>query len=377
MSKGKRYASESTSYIDEKTGVVVRQITSHSSIHHHPFFMIPAYDGSGRRLFFVSHRTGSPQLFAELQHTGELLQMTDLPDLAEWSFHPSPDGKYVYYTAGTRGCRIDTESLAEETLVDLGSVKMREQGMVASAMGTTALSRNGRWWAMRYSDSGQSCLMIVDTLTGSHETILRRDSIAHLQFCPDDDDLLFYAGPLTDRVWALNRNGSGNRRLYERDAAKKEWITHETWIPGTKELAFVDWPHGVRAVHADTLQVRTLAAFNAWHAVCSPSGEWMVADTNYPDRGIRLFRVQENDGEFIAVCYPEASNQGSHWGGPFPYDNGPIRVHAPQHTHPHPSFSPDGQRIVFTSDRSGHAQLYEADITSLISVAKGGGRLDQ
>ncbi|MEF3308068.1 oligogalacturonate lyase family protein [Paenibacillus sp. GYB004] len=367
MSKGKRYASESSTYTDEVTGAVVRQITSFPSIHHHPFFMIPAYDDLCRRLYFISHRTGSPQLFAELQDTGELLQMTDLPNLAEWSVHPSPDGKYVYYTAGAHCCRIDTETLAEETLVDLGNVNMRERGMVASAMGTTALSRSGRWWALRYSDGGESCLLLVDTVNRTHEIILRRDSIAHLQFCPDDENLLFYAGPLSDRVWVVHRDGSGNRRLYERNAEKKEWITHETWIPGTKELAFIDWPHGVRAVNPDTLAVRTVAAFNAWHAVSNPGGDWMVADTNFPDRGIQLFRVQEGAGQPLTVCYPQATSQGAHWAGPFPYDNGPIDVYAPQHTHPHPSFRPDGKRVVFTSDRSGHAQLYEVELTSFIS----------
>ena len=35
---------------------------------------------------------------------------------------------------------------------------------------------------------------------------------------------------------------------------------------------------------------------------------------------------------------------------------------APQHTHPHPSFSPDSRHIVYTSDRTGHAQIYEAEI---------------
>ncbi|MCA9438850.1 MAG: PD40 domain-containing protein, partial [Candidatus Omnitrophica bacterium] len=42
-----------------------------------------------------------------------------------------------------------------------------------------------------------------------------------------------------------------------------------------------------------------------------------------------------------------------------PYDDGPVKVYAPQHTHPHPNFSPDGKRVVFSSDRSGTAQLFE------------------
>ena len=55
----------------------------------------------------------------------------------------------------------------------------------------------------------------------------------------------------------------------------------------------------------------------------------------------------------------EATNEGAHWSGPFPYNDGPVGVEARQHTHPHPRFAPDNSRVVFTSDKTGHAQLYE------------------
>ena len=65
MARGQIYPSESICFQDERTGVNVRQITDHASIHHHPFFIIPAYDDAMRRLIFVSHRTGRPEIFAE------------------------------------------------------------------------------------------------------------------------------------------------------------------------------------------------------------------------------------------------------------------------------------------------------------------------
>lgn len=205
-------------------------------------------------------------------------------------------------------------------------------------------------------------LVIVDTQTGAANPILRRESIGHMQFCPDDPGLLFYAGPLTDRVWVINRHGTGNRRVYERDAAKNEWLTHETWIPGTRELAFVDWPNGIRCVNVDTGAQRRVCSFNAWHAACDRTGRRMVADTNHPDIGLQLFDPRDGVGEPTTICHPHATNQGEHWKGPFPYANGPVKVYAPQHTHPHPSFAPDGSRVVFTSDRTGCAQVYEVEV---------------
>ena len=372
MAKGTVRPSESRTFYDRCTGTRIRQVTAASALHHHPFFIIPAYDDAMQRLIFVSYRTGTPQIFAEERATGELRQLTDRPDLGEWSVHPSRNGNAVFFTAGTSGWRLDLETLEERELVNFdvacksklavksAATAMKEEGMVAAAMGTTALSHDDKWWAVKFNIGKESALAIVDTDTGKHDIILRRDSIAHLQFCPDDADLLYYAGPLTDRVWVIHRDGSGNRRLYAQNVEKNEWITHETWIPGTRELAFVDWPRGVRCINVDTGLERQVTSFNAWHAISNPAGTRMVADTNFPDIGIQIFDPRDGVGEPQTLCYPDASSIGEHWNGPFPYANGPIQVYAPQHTHPHPSFSPDGQHIVFTSDRSGYAQIYEA-----------------
>ena len=279
MAKGTVYGPESRTFYDRRTGTQIRQVTTASALHHHPFFIIPAYDNAMQRLIFISYRTGTAQIFAEERATGELRQLTDRPDIEEWSVHPSRNGKSVFFTAGTSGWCLDLETLEERELVNFTATAMKEKGMVAAAMGTTSVSHDDRWWAVRFNYPSQltdgdigkeAALAIVDTDTGKHDIILRRDSIGHLQFCPDDSNLLYYAGPLTDRVWVIHRDGSGNRRLYAQNVEKNEWITHETWIPGTRELAFVDWPRGVRCVNADTGVIRQVTTFNAWHAICNP-----------------------------------------------------------------------------------------------------------
>jgi len=386
---GTRYPNESVKEADERTHAAIRRITSAPAIHHHPFFMVPAYDDAMQWTVFASARTGKPQIFVEVRATGELLQLTDRDDISDWSIHPSHDGRYVYFTAGTGGWRVHIPSGKEEKLVDFAelanpalampsspgvtitrqgvspqaSVSMREKGMVAAAMGTTALSNDDRYWAVKFNTGKQANLAVTDTKSGESKIILQRDTIAHLQFCPDDNNLLFYAGPLTDRVWLVKRDGSDNRRLYRR--APGEWITHETWIPGTRELAITDWPHGVRAIQVDSGVERRVCSFNAWHPVSDRTGKRMVADTNFPDIGLQLFDARDGIGMPIPIAFPGASSMGAHWAGPFPYENGPIEVNAPQHTHPHPSFSPDGRYVIFTSDRTGYAQLYELDLHSL------------
>ena len=364
MAKGTRYPAESRLARDERTGITMRQVTGAPCIHHHPFFLTPAYDDAMQWLTFVSYRAGEPQIFVEERSSGDLVQLTDGHDLAPFSIYPSHDGQYVYYMTASGGWRVHMQTYTEEHLLDLGDVTLREQGMAAPATGATALSWDDRWWAIGFGAHGHWRVAVIDTLSGKWDIILETDVVSHMQFCPDDANLLFCAGPLTDRVWIVNRDGSGHRRIYSRRPA--EWITHESWIPGAKELAFVDWPHGIRCVQVESGRERRVASFNAWHAICNRAGTLMVADTNYPDIGIQLFNPRDSKGEPVPLCYPQSSSIGAHWGGPFPYDQGPIAVYSPQHTHPHPSFSPDSRYVVFTSDRTGHAQVYEVELPDSI-----------
>src|SRR6185369_12054234 len=115
-------------------------------------------------LVFVSHRTGRPQIFAEVRATGELVQLTDREDLLEWSVHPSHDGRYVYFGAGTSGWRVEIPSGVEHRLVDVAalaaedgassreeSIALRQPGMVGAALGTTSLSASDRWWSIKFN----------------------------------------------------------------------------------------------------------------------------------------------------------------------------------------------------------------------------------
>lgn len=125
----------------------------------------------------------------------------------------------------------------------------------------------------------------------------------------------------------------------------------------------VDWPNGVLAVHVDTGAVRTVTEGNIWHAAASWDGQYMVGDTNFPDRGLQLFHAQSEAGAdgtaAVTLCLPRSSSRGDHWAGPYPYDGSFRPAYAPQHTHPHPTFSPDNARVVYTSDVTGYSQVYE------------------
>jgi oligogalacturonide lyase len=341
----------------------VRCVFQDRALQHHPFFYVPAYDDAMEWLVFVAHSTGRPQVYAERRTDGRIIRVTNSDNLNEWSIHPSHDGRYVYYTAGTRACRASLESLREETLTQFGEAPMLGPGAVGDAMGTTSLSHDDRWWAITVRQRHGSRLYVVDTQSGAPECIMEAPAAFHPQFHPDDAALLHYSGPHNARMWVINRDGSGQRLVYERDSTRKEWVVHETWIPGRRELLAVDWPHGLFRVSIDDGVRREVSSLNAWHPVADRSGKWIVTDTRNPDHGIRVLALDAARDDQFLVCQPAATNRGDHWDCDHcPYDDGPVTVYAPQHTHPHPSFSPDGRFVVYTTDASGQAAVMEAEL---------------
>jgi oligogalacturonide lyase len=265
------------------------------------------------------------------------------------------------FTTQSGAHRLDMETLQEEVLVAFEQQPNQVEGMVGAAMGTTTLSGDDRTWAIPVRHGGRSHMLFIDLEQQTTHEAFDNTIIGHPQFCPDDPQLIFYAGPMTDRLWIGSVDGRRHERLYQRES-DQQWITHESWIPGTLELAFVDWPRGMQAIHVHTGARRWVSHFPAWHAFPDATGQTFVCDTNFPDIGLHTFAARGEPSTGRVLCQSMATSIGTHWNGPFPYNHGPVQVYAPQHTHPHPRFSPDGRWVIFTSDRSGHAQLYECEL---------------
>lgn len=87
-----------------------------------------------------------------------------------------------------------------------------------------------------------------------------------------------------------------------------------------------------------------------------------MCDTTCPDIGLQL--IDPDTGAHDTLCYPGSSNGGAQWAETIPADDDKTtpETYGPQWSHPHPSFSPDGKRVIYTSDRTGTSQIYVADV---------------
>jgi len=357
---------------DERTGARLWQVTAAEATHHHFYFTNPSWPDDKRELYFVSYRSGYPNLFSAEEATGEITQLTNRVDLNPFSPTVTRDGRRLYFSARDCVIELDRETLRERIVAGFDGAKL----------GNCSLNVAGTRLAIGVRLRDACRLALVELSSGQTRPLVEKPEVGHVQFCPDDDMFLEYSGPTDARIWTIHADGSADRNLYRQQPG--EWIVHESWLGRGDEIMFTHWPWALRAISRDGASVRTIGAFNVWHSSGDRTGRWIVADTNHPDIGLQL--VNARTGERRTLCHPRATNRGTQWAfttpakgagidtsiirgeqpeldrPPRPED--PASVYGPQWSHPHPAFSPDSQRVIFTSDRDGWSQVYVAEIES-------------
>lgn len=369
----KRYQPEWRRFTDEATGVKILQWTASEAMNHHFYFTNPTVAENGERGYFVSYRTGYPNLFAIDLASGELTQLSNRHDINPFSPSPSRTAPWIYVSARNCVRAIHVETGEDRELCRFDTNKL----------GNCSLNASGSLLAigLRYAEGG--ALALVDTATGKHEILTRAKEVGHIQFCPKDDDLLMYSGTVRQRIWLHDRRTGKAKWVYEQK--EHEWIVHESWLGAGDEIIFSHWPRALRAIRPDGTGLRTIMVTNVWHACSNRSGTQIVCDTNHPDRGLLL--IDPMTGEHRTVCQPQATLRGTHWqydtpakgagidtsiirsevpeNDPPPHPDDPPSTYGPQWSHPHPSFSADGRSVIYTSDRNRWSQVYQVEVESV------------
>ncbi len=157
-------------------------------------------------------------------------------------------------------------------------------------------------------------------------------------------------------IWSLDVDG-GDERLIGADP-----YSHATMHGRTSSVQGCGkWGNNSITLLSETDRRRVVCAGPYfWHSGASFDGEWIVADTNWPDYGIQLIHVPT--GNFRFLC-----------------DHGSSL--ATGLLHAHPSLSNDGRIALFRSDRSGACQAYlvripddfRASVVAGVSDAPDGG----
>ena len=84
------------------------------------------------------------------------------------------------------------------------------------------------------------------------------------------------------------------------------------------------------------------------HGVSSRDGRWFISDCQEPVIN-ELVLLNLESGEAQVLCWPNSSVDGGH----------------ARQAHVHPSFSPKGNYICYTSDRTGVPQVYVVPVKDI------------
>ena len=356
---------------DSQTGAHIYQLTNDTSINHNLYFLTPSFTPDQGYLIFTSYRSGKPNFFKLEFPNGDIVQLTDADDIHGYSGVISKEGTELFYSQADAIKAIHLDTFEERVLAEF-------QG---GGLGECSVSADEQFivTAMKRDDKSHITVTATDGSGGKVIYTSPDQTIIHPQFHPKHPDLIAYSGDPAPRMWTIKRDGTENRSLYQHD--NNEFLVHETFLGAQDELIVTHWPYSLRRMSLETLQMQTIADFNAWHIASNRDGTKVLCDTVHPDIGLRLIDVES--GEHAPICYPKSSSSGSQW----KTDRYALAedwaaaqqagdrekalswmemkvdtVYGPQWTHPHPSFSPDEMAVVYTSDVSGHSQVYVAVI---------------
>ena len=276
----------------------------------------PAWSPDGRHIAFFSPVQARPVFVADLR-SGRIRRVATGGGPPAWS----PDGTLLLYGAS----RVFHGSGL--WVVPAAGGKPSRLLRAPSVQESPAWSPDGR--RIAFIDDREETLSVLD-VRSKRTTVVRRGAATPV-WSPNGDTLA-YAAPLVGRRTLRVVGADGHRdRSLDAPVAPDPGRPSLAWSPDGTEIAVLD-PE-VSVVHVATRRARRLFG-----------GSSVFGGIAWPRQGRILIAAQLVNVQHVTVSEPDGSGQRLLTSGPWP-DLGPT-------------WSADGRRIAFASDRDGDFELY-------------------
>jgi len=228
----------------------------------------PSYSPDGRRIAFISSRTGTHELWiADAEGAGPI-QLTAIGasqmDMPAWS----PDGGSIAVTALHQGAGLYVVSTE-------GGAHRRLATQISSIL-FPSWSRDGRWIYFSAPRQGQSALWKVAREGGA--PVLITDAVIQAIESPDGDSL-YLVKPDRSGIWKRALPHGPETLLYKGSIPTRWAMTHKRLFlfeshPDRQQLQVADLPPGTlrRAVTVPDIRLEVSPAALA----ISPDGRWIL-----------------------------------------------------------------------------------------------------
>jgi hypothetical protein len=324
------YLSERVIYTDSVTGNEVWQMTVDPGVDRVAYYDLPEWNADGSLLMFNTARSSDrlwmmnadgtrlrPMPVGQSRTARDGFWSVVDPDVW-WAGENDDDGSRVVAVNIRTGDRKIVARTSRRGL-DLFPPHPAERHFL--------LARNGR--------NGRDCEVVVLGRDGSEQVVPIGGQFHRLRFTKAEKPQIFFNRNEPRTQWVIMPDGSGLKELPDAGV-------HPDWVIGGAELTYF-FDGGVYAVDQDGQRRCIFKTGSGGHGGPSPDGELFVADQSsaglFPDSIVCAF--MHSAGKVWPVAY--------HGSRLWAHDDA-SKAHPDHHsTHPHPSFSPDGTKAVFSS----------------------------
>ncbi len=335
MAKGDTHGMERIEFTDPQTGAHIVQLTSNVTMSNNLYFEECPFTPDSCTLIFASRRSAERRaprdLFRVNADGTDLVQLTDGRGISDAVL--SLDGLVAYFAAGTELRRVALDDFSEDGLYRFDDARSLGRVSVGGDYVFTSANEDDEASVVRCGLDGSDPVEILRSERIGHMTASRTGRyVSWVDISPHS-----VGGR---QVWHVMRSdGSDDHRW-----AATNW-SHSSWVGDTDRMqgALLTPDHGLSWIGPEESEPQIIATGPYFsHSSASLDGEWIVADTNWPNTGMHLVHIPS--GRFQTLCL-DLSSYGH-----------------PQYTHPHPVFSRDGEKVLYNSDRTGVPQVYVATI---------------
>lgn len=395
----KTFQNDFYTYQDPSTGRQVTRLTDPTVLNHHPYFYNKMFTADGRYLFYSRLMDEKKKLLRMDLQTGESQVLLDEESGGDvGSIKLSADETYVYFTSEGATYKLNLSTLQKEFVYrapkedgwSSGAIEISDDGRYAVTTQTflpdvdPIYKAHPVGWAS-YDlvwEAKPRCRLLYIDLHKQETKVIYEDNcwIGHAQIRPGHNDQVCFCheGPghkVDARLWFINADGTNLRCA--RPQVPGEHIGHEFWTydgkymmyvyrkftPGslaTEDLVYPDTymplpgrieKEIIMKLDAETLEETAIMEAPLFcHFVADRTGRYVVGDCQ-SDTEPYICMVDLEKKKVHTVCEHRTS-----WK---PYVSS-------QDAHPHPAFTPDGQKVIFTTDKDGLPAVFMADVSDLL-----------
>ena len=372
-------------YDDELTGRPVRRLGAGDCRTHHQYFYLRMWMPDSQRLLVSSNRQdGVYRHYLVDVESGHALCLSECEDLSSGFGELAHDGQHLMYVAGRQLRLRSLSNLEERTVytqaepwtgrsVYYGATTDHARVVMMEMHADDVVVAKKGWEAFpKQFQARPRCRLVELDVKTSASRVIHEDRcwLGHPNYRPNGRTIMFcHEGPWQDvasRIWFIDPDGSNLREGRKRDPSRPigegtgELWGHEYWLADSSRAAFIYFPQKygidatIRLLDPDTLAEEILMPISSYSHFISNADNSLIVGDGEAGLSDAIFLVDVASRRESILCRHGSSMQ--------PYVDPRTGAVNTQEVHPHPCFSPDSKRVVFSSDRDGFPAVYVTEV---------------